>query len=131
LELALAPDAEEDLAVAHGFSQIAAGACIESGQPAVGCDQAGVHGEGSFEGEDGAVVVAEAGQGYAKIKVAERKKMLQAYSEQCLFGSVLVVAGGGGVPAIPGQVRRFSLDPVRVSRRKPRFVVVSGYRAYR
>jgi hypothetical protein len=92
LELALAPDAEKDLAVAHGFSQIAARTCIESDQPAVCCDQAWVHGQGSFEGEDGAVVMAEAGQGYAKIKVAERQKMLQTHSEQCLFGSIFVVA---------------------------------------
>jgi hypothetical protein len=51
-----------------------------------------MHCEGSFEGEGGAVAVAETRQGNAKIKVAERQKMLQADGEKSLFSGIFVAA---------------------------------------
>jgi hypothetical protein len=87
-----APDLQIDAAVLCGFFWIASGLLIQRCQPTVRCDQAGEHGEGGFECQGGAVAMAEAGEGYSQIKVAERKKVLKTDCVESFGGGFFVAA---------------------------------------
>ena len=85
LGLALTPHPQEDLPVARGFFQIAAGLRMQRGQTAVGRHQTGEHAQRRFDGQRSALAMAKPRERNAQIEVTQRKKVLQSHGQQSLL----------------------------------------------
>jgi hypothetical protein len=81
-----------EAAVPDGLVEIAARLTVQRREPAVGGHEPGEHAEASLKCQHGSLTMTQTRQRHSEIEMAQRKEVLQADSQQGLFGSFVIPA---------------------------------------